>query len=312
MPSVAIINPNNIHYSELDKTHHRLSYDKLKEDIEDEIEIFQVNDARDGMEKIVEICKFDPDELIHTTMIYETENSIYYLIHTIDDKNEHENVNKIGIYLTKEQFRITGSVGIYKEELELDEAKVGNISNIDEIIKIYHQCFIHKACIINTKGEINEIKYIHNPIDWKRPDEANNIKFLEYEIFDKIMMVFIKLKPDKNELNEKASIIYRGRIVDDVIFALRRKPEDVKQVEFIYESITKELINKILMILSVEQDELQNNKESKIYNFYTIVEQRYKTFVRKYGNKYNKQYLEKYKNMKILNEVAHEYVQKQV
>jgi len=287
--NVAIIQENQINYTENNLTHSNFKRDKIEEDIEEYIKFIQVKDSQNAMETIIEECNFDPNDLIYTTVILESAKYRYYMIHLVDDNNCKNNLNKIGIYLSRKQFRIYGSIGIIKEEIKGIDIHLSKI-NLDEIIDVYIKCFVHTGAIIDNKNT-SDIKYIFNPIDWLKVEEANNVKFIEFEVFDRILMMFIELKPKNDIINEKASIIFGKKINGKVIFALRRKNEDIKQTDYIYEEINKDTIEKLIRILTVKQDEIkETDKEKnnmKIYNFYTIIEFRHNKYVNKYGNRYD-------------------------
>lgn len=305
--NIGIIDSNVINYSETDHTHTRLKRDNLEEDIEEYITFTKASDSIDAMQLIIEKCKFSPEELIYTTIIYETPKYIYYMIHTVDDNNQKKDINKIAIYLSRDLYRITGSVGILKEEIKTNNDNVMGNLYLNDMLDIYVNCFVHKGVIIdNNNGEINEIKFIFNPIDWYNIEEASNIKFIEYEIFDKILMMFIEIKPKNNIINEKASIIYGKKVNGKVIFALRRKNEDIKQTKYIYEDLTKDLAEKLLYILSTKQENIKESEEEikkmKVYNFYTVLENRYNKYVKKYGYTYS--LLEKIKDQISANDLA--------
>lgn len=309
---VAVIKHNDINYSESDKTHSRFKKEYLEEDIEDYVDFVPFLDSYDAMEKIIESCGFDKEQLINTTVIYESAKSIFYMIHIIDDKNENKNINKIAMYLTKNLFRITGSVGIMKEEILSNGCT--NISNItfNELLDVYNDCLVHKCVIIDEKGSIDEVKYIFNPIDWLKVEESKNYKFIEYEIFDKMLMMFIEIQPANNILNEKATILYGKKIHGKVIFALRTKPVDIKEINFIYENLYKNTVEKLISVLSVQQDELKETddekKNMKVYNFYTVLEKRYLKYITKYSNGYLLDILNKIQNNISINEAAYKYI----
>lgn len=300
--SVIIIDANKINYSELEYTHSRFRNDKIEEELEDIMEVISTPDILTGMEMIVEKCNFDKDELIYTTIIYESQDEIYYMIHTVDDNDIINEINKVGIYLSRDKYKITGKIGILKEKIIGGETKYDIISK-ENIYDIYCKTFIHRGVIIDD-NKIDEIRYIHNPMDWIKPDEASGIRFIEYEIFDKILMMFIELKPKKDTINELASVIYGKKVNGRVMFALRRKGEDLREIRHIYEDLSIDIVNKMLCVLSVNPDELRKDSEEamKAYNFYTIIKKRYEIYKFKYGTNYQTETLKKISGSKSINE----------
>lgn len=294
-----IIQPNNINYCELDKKHSRLNKKLLEEDIEEYVKIYDAKDSYDGMQYIIEKCEFKPDELIYNTIISISSKYIYYMTHTIEDNNKsNKDINKIAIYLSKNKYKITGSVGIIKEEiLTYCKTKISLIK-FDEMLDIYYNNLVYTGIRIVENGDISEFKYILNPIDWMKPEETQNYKFIEFTIFDKVIMIFIELKPKNDIINEKASILYNKKINGTVYISMRETINDIKQTDFIYENLDINTINKLINVLSVNQEDIKETeaelKNMSIVNFYTILDKRYYNFLNKkdlkrliYNNKFS-------------------------
>ncbi len=309
--NIAIINTNDLNYSELDKTHSRLKKDYLEDDIEEYIQFVNVENPHDAMENIIKLCNFDHEELIHTTIISESSKYIYYMIHTIDDKGDKQYLNKIAMYLTNNVYRITGNIGIIKEEIHINGFTELSKISFNNILDIFSDRFVHKCIIINN-NQVDEIKYIFNPIDWINANEASNYKFIEYELFDKIMMMFIELNPINDVINEKASILYGKKVNGKAIFALRSKPNDIKHTEFAYENLSVDMIEKLLSILSVDHGEFKESDEEKnimkVYNFHTVLEKRYSKYINKYGKGYSTKLLLNIKNDISTNNIAQNHI----
>lgn len=305
-----IIEANKLNYSDFDKNITRFKKDNLEEDIEDYVQIFDADDSYEGMQCIIEKCKFDNKDLLHTTIIYESSNCVYYMIHNID--NVTNNINKIAMYLTKNRFNIYGSVGIIKEQIINNNTIISKIK-FNDILEIYHNSLVFKGIKISEKNIIDEFTYILNPIDWMKPDDSQNFKFFEYEIFDKILMVFIELYPKNDIFNYNGSVLLQKKTNGTVYVALRTKIDDIKQIENIYENLDKTLMDKLIAILSVNQDEIKENDSEKnnmkIMNFYTILEKRYNNYLNKKNILQKKDY--QTTNQKTLNSLAIEHLNKQ-
>jgi len=310
-----IIEPNQIHYSDMEKTHSRFSKTSLEEDIEDFIQIFSDNNAYDGMQSIVEKCKFSSDDLIHTTVIQETCKYVYYMIHTVnDDNNSSHNINRIAMYLARNKFKIYGSVGIIKEEVLSSGDTAICQMKLSEILQIYQDCLTFTGVKIDENGDVNEIKYILNPIDWLKPEQCSNYKFFEFEIFDKIMMVFIEMIPKNDIFNVKASTILSKKVHGTVFVALRAKIDDIKQIDHIYENLDKETISKLISILQVDQNDVNesaNEKQKmKIMNFHIIIDKRYKKLLEKKNTINRINIFEKFKDQTPAHILAAQFVNK--
>lgn len=282
--SYAILENNTINYSDLDKTRTRLNRDNLLDDIEDYINIYKCVDMMTTMEEIIIKCKFDPEDVINTTIIKETQNSVFYMVHTVDDTNQNYDINRIAMTLSKNVFRITGSVGIIKETYEYsnNETYYSTVA-LTDILDIYQKNLVFDGIKLNHDGCMDIIQYIYNPIDWLKPNESLNFKFTEFEIFGKIVMVFIELKPTIDSYNPLASILLGKKVHGYVIIALRDKIDDIKINEHKYESLDKQIIDKIIYVLKYcsqnEDSECHNigtsNKVLKIDNFYTRLNDKY-------------------------------------
>lgn len=267
--SYAIIDINNINYSEMDKTHGRLNINNLMDDIEDYINVHNCKDTMTAMEDIIIKCNFCPDDIINTTIIKESENSVYYMIHTIDSENKNTNINGIGMILSKKLFRITGSVGIIKESFDCS-SNLNSFSavSIQNILDIYHKNLVFDAIKINHDESMDIINYIHNPIDWLKPEESLNYKFLEFELFGKIIMIFLELAPKYDSQNKIASILLGKNIHGHVIISMRDKIDDIMIIDNKYESLDMDTLKKIIYI-SKYQNFDATGTVFKIDNFYT-------------------------------------------
>lgn len=312
-----IIEPNQINYSDLEKNHTRFKKEILEEDIEDFINIYEAKNSYEGMQSIIEKCGFNHEELLHTTIVYESHKYVYYMIHNVNDKNDKTtNINKIAIYLSKNRFKIYGSVGIIKEEIKPNGDTVISSMNINEILDIYYSNLVFKGIKIDEKGVIDEFKYILNPIDWMKPEESLNYKFFEYEIFDKIIMIFIELRPKNDIFNEKASILLSKKVNGTVYVALRTKIDDIKQIEHVYENLDKSIAEKLIYVLSVNQDDIKESeherKKMKIVCFHTILEKRYKNFMNRKEELKSYNLALKFKDHISVNRLATDHLNKQV
>lgn len=311
---VATISANTLTYSETDKTHARFEYNRVEEDIEDYIEFYNTTDAQDAMQKIIEKCEFSTDDMIHTTVIKETKDTIYYMIHTIDDQHEKTNLNKLAMHMTYGKMRIAGSVGIYKEQINYTNNVTLSSVTMKELVEIVRSFFVHCGVIIDVDGKINEFNYIFNPIDWIKEHDSKNLRFIEFEIFDKIIIMFIELQPVHDSLNEKASIVHGNNVHGKTIFAMRQKPTDIKQCEYEYTDMRIETIDKLISVLSTSQNELKETEEDKtnikIVNFYTILENRYLRYVSKYGNGYSTKLLKTIFDKPSVNKIAYDKLNK--
>lgn len=267
--SYAIIDENTINYSEIDKTHGRFKIDNLMDDIEDFIHVHNCTDITTAMEDIILKCNFDPDDIINTTIIKESENFVYYMIHTIDDNTKKKDINGIAMILSKKLFRITGSVGIIKESFNCSSnSNSFSPVSMQNILDIYHKNLVFDAVKINHDGSFDVVNYIYNPIDWTKPEESLNYKFVEFELFGKIIMVFIELNPKNNFKNETASTLLGKNIYGHVIVSMRDKIDDILIVDNRYESIDTSVLKKIIYI-SKYQGTPHENVTLKIDNFYT-------------------------------------------
>ena len=270
MKKIAIIRPNRLTYTQNDYTHSRFSKENIENDIEDYIDFKEIKDEpTEIIMSIGTIINLREELICYTTRCHEDSKYIYELCHK-EDPNEQ--INNIGIRLAQSKYRVTGNSVLIKSKILPNNTTELCTITLDEIVDIFRGFVIHTGVIIESNGLLTEYKYIYSPIDWKKQEEVQNIRYYEYNCFNLVVMMFIEVNTDKT-INEKASIIAGETVTGKVLLALRHKPDDIRDQDINYCELIKDTAEKLISIMSVNKAKL----DTSIYETLEKIEGRKQT-----------------------------------
>lgn len=324
MKRVCIIKPNEIRYSEYDNYMARFTKDRIEEDLEDYIQQSYINDSSEFATKIISTLDAVEGTITYTSNIYECNNYVYQMYHltTYDGSSTEINAivkskkyNGIANILANYTFSIFGSALVSKFKINSDSTLTQEDLSIKEFLDIFRRKKVYKGLLIKTNNDITEIEFVGDPLSWVDPKQRMNYRYYEFEIFGKIIMFFIQIKPEINELNNFAIDLYgrANQIRGDVFIALRDKPNDYRIVHEMYSDITVGLIKKLRELMIDENFDktilpsFYNHIEQKYENFYTLLEKVHTGYLKKNIKKIIETNLE---NVKSLNEITQTLVDK--
>lgn len=294
----AIISTNDIKYVDSDKVASRFEKDELESVLEDYIKFEYNNDTL--LDQISEIVQATENCHGSTYLCHEDESYRYELCYAIDDYNK--NKNGIGTILCDNRCKITNNAIVLKYKINTNEPKLVDIT-LNDIIYIFRSKNIHKGIKIDVDSSVDEFQYFFNPLDWKKYDTINNIKFHEFKIYDKILMFFIELKPEKDQLNEISSMVYGKKILGTVYAALRLNNDDMTHVN-VYCDIDKVTFKKLIDVMLEynfgSSPKLADFTENN--NFYIIINDEFNKYKKNYD--INKEKFSKILSSKSLNELT--------
>jgi hypothetical protein len=313
--TVAIIRTNKITYSLMEMTQSRFQKDKLEDDIEEYVEIVEMKNSEMMMDTIIETLGMTKDIMGTTTICYQDNEYVYEMSHLIDDIDKTQKQNNICIRFAKHYFRVVGDAVLMKSRIMPDLTTEPCSITMDDILNLYQNCLIRTCVKIDTTGDIDDIKYVFNPIDWMKPTIVENIRVHEKKFHDNIMLFFIELVPQNNILNEKASILYGKVIYGDVIIAMRDEPTDIRHTEHEYYNIDKILINKCVALYSVPKETLnislpEKKTKTQIKNFHVILDKKYNMYKTLYKKKYSDELLKDFDKIESLNKISIDMINK--
>lgn len=271
---VAIISPNKVIYFGDNKTISKLTTDKIDDDI---FEFITFKEIRQEilMDTIVESLRLpELGNKVHpeTRSCYEDDKYLYQMCYIPSSAGMEENINNISMQLVDNITNIVGDTILIKHKIKEDRTAECETITMWNIVNILQNRLIHNCVTIDVSGKINNIKFIDNPIEWKKTDEIKNIRYNEIQLFDSILMFFIELTPIHNEINEIASIMFNKKIFGNVVIALRKNTDEASQRRFDFIDIHDKDIGKLVKIIfgyNYYKKESQNT--DKIKNFYTTV-----------------------------------------
>lgn len=258
-----IIMPNRLTYSQLDLKLSRFTLDKLLDDLEDNIKMIDISGGclTDTIIDVLDMHLVNDETNTYeatTSIIYQDDKVIYELCHIIDDVSKKQDVsqNNISMRLTDTLFRVTGKSLLLKSNITTTNNIITSIPtniSIDDVIKLFRYKIVHQCVKINSDGNVDNIEYILNPLDWLNDDKIrDNYKYHEIRFADKIMLFFVQLKHD-GKLNEKATLLVNKQVYGDVIVAMRTETNDIRFSEYVYYDITSDMLTKLVAMFSVPE-----------------------------------------------------------
>lgn len=318
MKHFCVIEPNDLHYSDLDNNIQRFNKYKLEEDLEDNIS-FQKFDL-DFMDKVLSIISPALNTVLYTTNVYETEQYVYQLIHMIkfmgmDEQTYNKDLiargkNNIANILVDNQYSVYGNAVLTKYKINDDGTLISIDFNINDFISIFRKKKVITGVLIKPSNELFDVEYIGSPLSWINPQNSHNYRFYEIEIFGKILMFFIEISPNNKSLNTIASNIYdKGNpIYGDVFIAMKIKNNDIAIPNDIYCNLTSNNISKLNDITMYNYDRtieptFYNHSTQKYENIYNLIETIYYNKL----TKTNRKIIDT--TVKSLNEITHVIIQ---
>jgi hypothetical protein len=277
---VAIISPNKIVYFGDNKSISKLTTEKIDDDIFEFIS-FKETKQEILMDTIVEALRLpELGNNIHpeTRSCYEDDKYLYQICYISAPVGIEENINNISMQLVDNITNIVGDAVLIKHRIKEDRTAVCESITMWNIVNILQNRLIHNCVEIDTSGNINNIKFIYSPVEWKKVDEIKNIRYNEIQVFDSVLMFFIELNPISNEINELASIMFNKNILGSVVVALRKNTDEASHRRFDFIDICdKDIAKLVKVIFGYNYDRKETQNTDKIKNFYTsLVDDYYK------------------------------------
>ena len=258
---IAIINSNDVSYSDTDMNFANLSPDKITDVISDFFIFKEIEDSDQLMNTIItEISGEDNSLPIHTSVVSHIRDELYQMCHVtplseeIYTKLKFKKYNGIASYLSDINMRLYGKAVIFKIN-----GKDNSLTSLnqDSITKIFRSKFIHQGVIINSDNTFDTCQYIFNPVDWIGVSELSNYKYHEVEILGLIFMIFHNLcdqTADAN-INDAANILLDdtnvklySKIKGRVIIAVREYYTDINDQRNVYTDIDIDTVKKVIKL----------------------------------------------------------------
>ncbi len=205
---LAIIDINDVHYSQDFLTLSNLSHKNLKNILEEHVSMHKVisdEHQLDTIFKDIYLHLFqnvlypnkeykETQEQIKTindyvecsgVMCYRIDdedtlnNYEYYLCHIQPDKENKyitKKYNGLATYLTGYLFEVDGVSMIIKANSV--SKKIENIL-MDDVVELFRNVLVHTGLIIGENDKLETFEYIYNPVDWIKANEINNYKYID-------------------------------------------------------------------------------------------------------------------------------------
>lgn len=285
--TICIINANTLNMN--DYMDEQL-FSSLHEHIKKIITFKEISSNEELIKTTVETLDLPTDIFGNTTRIYQTKNHIYEMLHLIHDKSFQRNDNENGVatWLMKDHEIIRGNILIVKTKMLKDKTCIPSKMTFKDLLKILHSKAIHRGIFVNN-NEITEYSYKISPIETITGTERTNLRSIEINYLDMLLIIFVELKPSNDNVNEYATMIMKNEIVYGRVFFSLASITRLERFD-----LTKKLFKQIIAIMSDStfttqitteedvQDRLLNEKRMTT-NIYRIISDRYNKFINEHG-----------------------------
>ena len=264
-----------------------ISIEKIKNDIKEYIEIIDVKNSSEMMNKIVELLGLSEHNVGCTSLCYEDNNFIYQLCHFKDIKNKKEDLNCLASTLTTSKETVyNNSVLICSRITENYTCETESVT-IDSLSELIYKKFVHTGIYLESDNTISEFKYRYSPFEKMTKEEIKNFQWIEVTIAGFVLKLYVQViaKPDK--INKLATKIKGDSYIKGNVYIT------IESHEFNYMDITKEILKKVLLVcegplenrkLREGEGELKNRKKDKdaiiIMNSLCVLEKRCKEAIK--------------------------------
>lgn len=352
---ICVIKPNKITFTE-EQLVNNFNKNTIYETNKNYINFIDTTDDDLMIEVIkyleLENFKYKNSITIETTTVYEDENFKYDMCHLstydnidmFDSQNgnskqfkelcnrinkelENRGKNSLAGILHRNQFNTFGNAVIIK--MDINNNKITNSDfNIDNFNNLVNSNLFYNGVRINVnnngENSIENFIYVKSPLEIINPDKILNYRYHEIDLSSRILMIFIELKPEINIKNKIGSMFFNNPVVGNVIFALRKRNQDIRFDHHLFIDLNNSLLEKISVIYNYNTDnyELQKEdgtkdyvngvvKDGKYINFYTNINQKYNEYIKtKFDDIMSKLNDSSISNIETLNKISLEQVEK--
>lgn len=274
MPIIAKIKPNSFTFNNINDTD--MTAKNLITYLSPYIELVSIaNEEEKFMEDIAKIINDVTDThdpiTIQSYKCYDSPTDMIYLV-TCDLKNQQQNT--LCRYINECFNEISGNCILFKMDVSNNDVVKSNIT-INNIIDVYLSKLIHTAVMITPDNSLSTLNFSRIPIE-NSPIMEDNCRCVHIEFLGKTVVMFIELKPKDNRINTYATIIgKKQKIMGTVVIALISQISTVETC-----NLNDELLHKILIVMSnhsiSRELDMKDNFDPNKYNFYKILDERYK------------------------------------
>jgi hypothetical protein len=257
---IAIIKRNNCTFNAL--TFDDIKSDKFETHLNEYIDITEIDiiDEKQLLNRIVEKIGYQQNNPYKSYKCFESnEKMLFHVYLGIENGGD----NTLGQFLSEfHEPVICNSV-----MLRYDNVKLCDIS-FNDIVTAFRMRLIHKAIIIKTDDQIENIEYHDIPIENTNLTE-NSCRCIQIDFMNKVLCLFVEPTPSGNEINKHASILYkRLKIHGDIVVSMMTKFPSTE-----LDDIDDVTIRKIICICSnMSLSDIEKYFDSSVQgNFYDVI-----------------------------------------
>ena len=234
----------------------KISEDKISENYE-EIPISSME------ELFLIINKYlnpDQDTTLNITDVYYTDKYVVQCIYMLCNDKSNPKFNVLASQITKNT-NVLNTMIFIKRDITNEKQPYINF-DINDLIEIIKDTFVHNALIVKPSNEIINFPYINDVLESRLEEHTiKNIRYYEYKYLDYIYTFFCDISTEQipENLNEKASVIYGNKIYGEVFITLTSTREDFNTNL----NMTEDLFNKLYILHATKSSDLNLQKYAR-------------------------------------------------
>lgn len=260
-----------------------ITIDKIKNNINDFIEIIHVNSTEEMMERIVQLVGLASDQIGITSLCYEDNDYVYQLCHYKGLENKKDDLNCLASTLTTSKETVYNNAVLLCSKIVENNTCIPHSIDIDSLSSLIYKKFVHTGVTIYCDNKITEYKFRKSPFEKMEEEEIKNHQWVEVTIAGFVIKLYVQViaKPDK--VNKLSTKIKGDSIVKGTVYLT------IESHDFNFMDINKEILKKVLLVcegplknreLREGEGELKNRKKDKnnviVMNSLCVLEKRYK------------------------------------
>jgi len=285
--NIVIIRKNDFQFdiSKFDSgSNYNIDRQLLKNSIGPYIEIVET-DCKTMMEVVVNTIKLEGKLLGDTTVCHQDDKYIYQICHFNPEKNNmeinNEDMNGLSSHLVMDHNMVYGSTVLIKSKISENFTCVPqSVKDIDEIVDLLCMRVLHKGIMIKTNGTVENIQFYDNPLEKLTKEECSEYRWLELPFLKFAFIIFIKLNPEPDEINKKATrLVGNYRVKGDVLVISKSTENDYLDIDrSLFKVIDKLTWGKLSKrkLIEEETEDKKINSLPIVMNRYCILMERYK------------------------------------
>lgn len=259
MIKIGVLN-NHTGYDETSWYVSTFEYSKIRENIDEYYEEIPINSMEELFFIISNYLKPDENTTLNITDVYYNEKYVIQCIYMICNDRKNHNFNVLASQITKNT-NVSNSMIFIKRDITNEKQTYINFE-INDLIELIKDTFIHNSLIVKPNNEIINFPYINDVLESRLEEYTiKNIRYYEYKYLDYVLTFYCDISTEQipQNLNEKASVIYGKKIYGEVFITLTSTREDYNSNL----NMTIDLFDKLYLLHATKSSELNLQKYAR-------------------------------------------------